>query len=97
MALFRPPKKFDIDHEALKKAEEAYNKELREPVDAVRDWFYHTAEKAVFPFREVAHGPMAEFLGRPPSPPKDSQAPRGRSRTGSDFFAPPSVGVWERA
>ena len=33
--------------EALKKAEEAYNKELREPVDAVRDWFYHTAEKAV--------------------------------------------------
>ena len=50
-----------------------------------------TAEKAVFPYREVAHGPMAQFLGRPVSPPKDNQAPRGRSRTGPDFFAPPSV------
>jgi len=50
-----------------------------------------TKETAVFPYREVSHGPMAQFLERPPSPPKDNQAPRGRSRTGPDFFAPPRV------
>lgn len=33
--------------EALKKAEDAYNKTLREPEDAVKDWFFHRTEHAL--------------------------------------------------
>ena len=50
-----------------------------------------TAEKAVFPFHQVAHGPMAQFLERPAPASSANMAPRGRSRDVPGFFAPPSV------
>lgn len=48
-----------------------------------------TSEKAVFPFHQVAHGPMAQFLERPAPASGKDMAPRGRSRDVDGFFAPP--------
>jgi hypothetical protein len=48
-----------------------------------------TAQTAVFPFRAVAHGPMAQFLDRPAPASSANMAPRGRSRDGPGFFGPP--------
>ena len=47
--------------------------------------------KAVFPFVEMGHGPMAGLLERPTASPPgaDSMAPRGRSRAGEGFFEAP--------
>ena len=49
-----------------------------------------TQDKAVFPFFSISHGPMAKLLSKTPGK-KESQEPRGRSRSGMDFFAPPTV------
>ena len=48
-----------------------------------------TKDKAVFPFVQVSHGPMAKFLERPPPASSAGMAPRGRSREVAGFFQEP--------
>lgn len=55
-----------------------------------------TADKAVFAFNSMSHGPMAQFLDSRGSPSHGSDTamqPRGRTRAGGDFYTMP-VG-WE--